>query len=110
MEVYRQYLEKLEEAIRQHRQLADQFEKLILALPKDYISIDDSGKKPISPIAAYEMIQLQISRLQVERLRLLANMESLDRLETALDIAIMQEDYEKSARLRDQIDAIRNRE
>lgn len=102
-------LEHLEETIAMMEDMVEKFEELIRETPKQPKIPEALEGIAFTPLAAYKMAQGMLSMLKVTKLELLTEVGSEAWLEYELRRAVEKEDFEKSARLRDELQAIKNK-
>jgi excinuclease UvrABC helicase subunit UvrB len=108
MEKITDQLKQLELMISQHEDLASKYEQLILILPDDpweKLPPEITRSAP-SPVNIYEILMVRIASLKASRIKLISRFDTLEKLKLELEKALEEEDYEKSAEIRDRIEAI----
>ncbi len=96
-------LKELDESIATYEDLSQKYESLIKEMPEMPELPDVLEKYAMTPMSAYKSIQAMLAELKSKRMKLMTEMDSEVRLNYELKKSLAQEDYEKSAEIRDKL-------
>ncbi|MFN0035523.1 MAG: hypothetical protein ACKVUS_10675 [Saprospiraceae bacterium] len=95
--------EELDEMISEYEELAEKAERIIKAQPEMPEIPQGLASLAFTPLSLYEGIQSALAELKTRRMELITRASSEERLKYELKKALEEEDYEKSARIRDEL-------
>jgi transcription elongation factor Elf1 len=99
-------IQKMDKRIAELEKLAKQYEDLIADNPDASDVPDEIAQFAMTPLSNYKSIQALLADARSERMAALTSMQGETRLKYELDKSIAEEDYERSAKLRDKLKKI----
>jgi hypothetical protein len=102
-------VEHIDKEIEELEALSIKYEELIKNQPVSDDLPPALARFAITPMSNYKSIQAMLADLRAQRMAAMTTMESQIRLEYELKKAIEEEDYEKSAELRDKLNRLTNK-
>jgi protein-arginine kinase activator protein McsA len=98
-------VEELDQRIKEFEELSLKYEKLIEQMPEMPSIPKGLESFAMTPLTQYKGIQYQLAEAKARRLELLTEKDSATRLEYELKKSLEEEDYERSALIRDALKA-----
>jgi transcription elongation factor Elf1 len=99
-------IKKLDKEIEKLEKLAKDYEQLIMDQPTASDVSPELAPYAMTPMSSYKSVQALLADARAERLAALTAMNSEVRLKYEMNKAVAEEDYEKSAKLRDKLKKI----
>jgi protein-arginine kinase activator protein McsA len=97
-------LEELDEELNEYEKIEKSLEEIIQNSPKMPDIPDELASFAYTPLTAYRSVQAAIAHLKTQRMELMTKTGSKERLEYELKKSLEQEDFEKAAEIKNQLD------
>jgi UvrB/uvrC motif len=99
-------LKEIDDELKEYEKLEVMYTDLIKSIPKMPEVPDGLSAYAMTPLSAYKSIQAMIAHLKTERMELITQEGSKERLQYELNLAIESEDFEKAAEIKAQLEAL----
>jgi protein-arginine kinase activator protein McsA len=99
-------LKELDNELKEYEKLEKMYAELIQSSPEMPDVPDALSAYAMTPLSAYRGIQATIAHLKTQRMELMTKTGSKERLEYELKKSLEQEDFEKAAEIKNQLDSL----